>query len=99
MRWLTDQEVIGGLRGERLTYTAAGAGDQGSYTLRPEGDSWTLCQIVDPAPRCFQVAEGESGSLEGGRAFIDAAHDRLRISIFNDGVERIIFQGQRDGCD
>jgi hypothetical protein len=45
------------------------------------------------------VAQGESGSLEGGRAFIDAFSDRLRISVVGDGDERTIFQGRRDGCD
>jgi hypothetical protein len=100
MRWLADLENPGALRGERMTYTAAGVGaDRGSYTLRPEGEGWTFCQAYDPAPRCWRVAEGESGSLEGGRVFIDAAYDRLRISIFDDSSERIIFQGARDGCD
>jgi hypothetical protein len=100
MRWLADLENPGALRGERMTYTAAGVGaDRGSYTLRPEGEGWTFCQAYDPAPRCWVVAEGESGSLEGGRVFIDAAYDRLRISIFDNSSERIIFQGERDGCD
>jgi hypothetical protein len=45
------------------------------------------------------VATGNSGSLEGGRAFIDIHRDRLRIAILDGRVERVIFQGARDGCD
>lgn len=101
MRWLPQSSETAVFRGERLTYGPTGViSDRSSYELSPEGEGWKLCVVTDPAaPRCFQVAEGESGSLEGGRAFVDAHRDRLRISIFADGVERITFQGDRDGCD
>ena len=100
MRWLPDPEVPGALRGDRMSYTPQGVGeDRGSYTLRQEAgtEAWMLCNLT--AERCWQVAEGESGSLEGGRAFIDATRERLRISLIDGAVERIIFQGARDGCD
>jgi hypothetical protein len=101
MRWLPQSSETAVLRGERLTYGPTGViSDRASYELSPEGAGWKLCVVSDPnAPRCYQVAEGESGSLEGGRAFVDAHGDRLRISIFADSVERITFQGVRDGCD
>ncbi|MEZ6023847.1 MAG: hypothetical protein R3C16_10655 [Hyphomonadaceae bacterium] len=46
------------------------------------------------------MAQGRSGSLQGGRAFIDASGERLRIAVVSEaGAERIIFNGRRDGCD
>lgn len=101
MRWLPPSPEATVLRGERLIYGSAGATtDRSSYELAPEGEGWNFCVVTDPtAPRCYRVAEGESGSLEGGRAFIDQHRERLRISIIADGVERIVFQGDRDGCD
>jgi hypothetical protein len=48
--------------------------------------------------RCWRVAEGDGGSLEGGRAFIDAHGDRLRITVLGDGPEHLIFYGRRQGC-
>ncbi len=99
MRWLPDTERPGALRGERLVYTAEGAGPSESYRLEPRGDRWALCQASAEGERCWQVAQGEQGSLEGGRAFIDAHSEQLRISIVGDGPERVVFQGNRDGCD
>ena len=67
-----------------------------AYRLEPRGEGWALCEV---GGACWTVAEGEGGSLEGGRAFIDASDESVRISIVHDGVEREIFQGARDGCD
>jgi hypothetical protein len=51
------------------------------------------------ATKCWIVARGAGGSLEGGRVFIDTHGERLRITVAGDGPERVIFQGNRDGCD
>lgn len=101
MRWLPDAEHPGALRGDLLRYGPTGAVGRGE-TLRLEqrGEGWSLCEVSDDAGACWQVAEGEGGSLEGGRAFIDAHGDRMRIAVVDpSGGERVIYHGSRDGCD
>lgn len=99
MRWLRDAQRPGVLNGDRLVYGADGAPQSERYRLEPNGDLWSLCQIEATGERCWQVAEGEEGSLEGGRAFIDAHRENLRITVVGDGADRVVFQGARDGCD
>jgi hypothetical protein len=99
MRWLRDTQRPSALNGDRLVYNADGATQSERYRLEPSGELWSLCQIEAAGERCWQVAEGEEGSLEGGRAFIDAHGENLRITIVGDGADRIVFQGARDGCD
>jgi hypothetical protein len=100
MRWLADASSPGALRGEKAVMSGdGGAGAHEVYRLEPNGDAWTLCQIEAAGERCWQVAEGAEGSLEGGRAFIDAHREDLRITIVGDGADRVVFQGARDGCD
>jgi hypothetical protein len=97
MRWLPDPNHPGSLSGVR---TSVGINGQRSerFSLEPEGDGWKICRQGE-ALQCWGVAQGESGSLQGGRAFIDGAGDNLRIAVVGDGPERVIFQGRRDGCD
>jgi hypothetical protein len=97
MRWLPDRTRPGVLIGSKHAY-GAGGGDE-RYTLEPRNAGWALCSLDTAETRCWEVAMGEGGSLEGGRAFIDAYGQRLRISIAGDGPNRVIFQGARDGCD
>lgn len=99
MRWLPDASRPGALQGDKLAYESAGAQQAERYRLEPRGEGWALCQIETGGERCWQVAQGDEGSLEGGRAFIDAHREGLRISIVGDGAERTIFEGARDGCD
>jgi hypothetical protein len=98
MRWFADAERPGALRGDKLVYGGS-APQRERYRLEPRGETWSLCQLEAAGERCWQVAQGEEGSLEGGRAFIDTHGDRLRISIVGDGADRVVFQGNRDGCD
>jgi len=98
MRWLPGP--AGTLNGDLLRYTSAGASGREAYVLREGAGAWTLCETTEgSAGACWTVAQSESGSLEGGRAFIDAHGDRLRIAILDGGGERVLFQGNRDGCD
>lgn len=101
MRWLPDRERPGVLLGDRLEYRASGEPIPTRYLLEPSDAGHALCALdsANHATACWVVAQGQDGSLEGGRAFIDAYADRLRISIVGDGAERTIFQGRRDGCD
>jgi hypothetical protein len=99
MRWLPDAARPGSLRGDRLVYSGAGATQNETYRLEPNGETWTLCQIEAAGERCWQVAMDDEGSLEGGRAFIDTHAEDLRITVVGDGQDRVIFQGARDGCD
>jgi hypothetical protein len=101
MRWLPDRERAGVLLGSRVVYGQAGVARSTRYALEPSEAGWSLCELdsAGAATRCWQVAQGQGGSLEGGRAFIDAHGDRLRITIIGDGPEQTIFYGQRDGCD
>lgn len=97
MRWFVDPAQDGAWRGERLRYPPGGAPENAQYTLSPSALGYSLCELG--AAQCWTVAQGEGGSLAGGRAFVDSHGGRLRISIIGDGPERIIFSGRRDGCD
>lgn len=101
MRWLPDRERPEVLAGSRLAYRQTGAPVATRYTLEPSEQGHSICEIGDEgaATRCWRVARGEGGSLEGGRVFIDTHGERLRITVAGDGPERVIFQGRRDGCD
>jgi hypothetical protein len=100
MRWLPDRERPNVLSGSLIVYGQTGVASSRRYALEPSGDGWSLCELqAGAATRCWQVAQGEGGSLEGGRAFIDAHGDRLRIAVIGDGPEQVIFHGRRDGCD
>lgn len=102
MRWLPNPQRPGVLAGHKLIYRQAGPPEATRFSLEPSEEGWSLCELDaqgGAAVSCWQVAQGEGGSLEGGRVFIDAHGDRLRITIIGDGAERILFQGRRDGCD
>lgn len=98
MRWTPDPDHPGVMNG------ALSRPDQerALYVLTPTNEGDLLCRLDRDgaaSSRCWAVASGVGGSLEGGRAFIDAFGDRLRIEVVGDGPSRIIFQGRRDGCD
>ncbi len=101
MRWQPDPGRTGVMHGARTDLAAAGAAHIGRFTLAQEGEGWRLCRIEDDseAGQCWAVAEGEGGSLEGGRAFIDNHRNRLRITIIGAGPTQTIFQGRRVNCD
>lgn len=101
MRWYADTSRPGALRGAKLEYRQAGPPVRTAYALEPSEVGWSFCELgVDgAATRCWRVAQGESGSLDGGRVFIDAHGDRLRIAVVGDGPELVVFHGRRDGCD
>jgi hypothetical protein len=99
MRWFPDPNRPEVLVGNYLAYPGAGPTFSRTYTLMP-GEPPQFCHVPAAGEeRCWQVAEGSSGSLEGGRAFIDIHGERMRIAILDGSVERVIFQGARDGCD
>lgn len=98
MRWLPDREAPGALQGDWLEYRRNGETQPREYALEPRGEGWALC-LRGGGAACWQVAQGDGGSLEGGRAFIDAGRDRLRIAVHSGGREEVIFEGRRDGCD
>lgn len=99
IRWFPDPNRPEVLVGNYLAYPGAGPTYQRTYTLS-RGDPWRFCHISSSgAERCWDVAHGDSGSLEGGRVFIDLHSERLRIALLDGAVERVIFQGARDGCD
>lgn len=100
MRWLPDPARAGVLNGYRTDYTSGAA--RSRYTLEPSDQGWSYCELDAEgaaATRCWVVAEGEGGSLAGGRVFIDVHGDRLSIEVIGDGPALQIFQGRRDGCD
>jgi len=101
MRWLPDRERPNVLAGSKLVYRQAGPPLATHYSLEPSDQGHSLCQLDASrvATQCWPVARGDSGSLDGGRVFIDAHAERLRIVVIGDGPERLIFQGRRDGCD
>lgn len=98
MNWQAD--TSGGLAGELVEYAeGAAVSTRTRYTLSPAQNGWRLCDVDVAGQPCWQVAQGNTGSLEGGRAFIDRFGDRLRIGVVAaDGAERNIFEGLRAGC-
>jgi hypothetical protein len=101
MRWLPDRERPDVLAGVRHVYRQTGAPQVTRFTLEPSEQGSSVCELdaTGAATRCWIVARGEGGSLEGGRVFIDTHGERLRIAVVGDGPERVIFHGRRDGCD
>jgi hypothetical protein len=100
MRWLADVARPGVLEGRLIEYAADPAQNRTArYTLEPREEHQVMCSHWQPEPICWKVAEGEEGSLEGGRVFIDASQEGLRIAVFSGGIEEVIFEGRRDGCD
>lgn len=100
MRWLPDRARPGVLEGNLLEYHRNMTPSRTArYTLEPRADHHAMCSHWQQEPICWKVAEGEEGSLEGGRVFIDATEESLRIAVLSEGVEDVIFEGQRDGCD
>ena len=99
MRWAEDPARPGFLLGSKTTF-GLGANVMERYLLEPVGAEWRLCQrLAGPAtPRCWGVAHGDGGSLEGGRVFIDGGGDNVRVAVMGDGPERVIFQGRRENC-
>ena len=81
--------------------TTRNARETVSLPLRLSGDEqngWQVCGI--PArDSCFVVAQGASGSLEGGRAFIDRYGERLHLSIVDgNGGDLVRFVGESAAC-
>jgi hypothetical protein len=101
MRWLPDRERPGVLAGARHVYRQTGAPQLTRYALEPSEEGASFCELdaAGAATKCWVVARGQGGSLEGGRVFIDTHGERLRITLIGDGPEQTIFQGRRDGCD
>jgi hypothetical protein len=100
LRWLPDADRPGVMNGDLLAYEASGTTQNARFTLEPRDSGWAFCTHADAAaPHCRAVAEGQHGSLEGGRVFIDSFGDTLHISVFGEGPEQVIFRGHRDGCD
>ena len=101
IRWLPDRTRPEVLSGVRHVYRQSGAPTVTRFTLEPSDEGSSMCELdaAGAATKCWMVARGQGGSLEGGRVFIDTQGERLRITLIGDGPERTIFHGQRDGCD
>jgi len=99
MRWSQSPNSEGAYLGSKTSFGIAGANSTERFTLENTAGAWRLCRVDRAdAPHCWGVAQGEGGSLSGGRAFIDGGSDNLRIAVIGDGPERVIFQGHREAC-
>jgi hypothetical protein len=87
MRWTPDASRANVLQGL--------VRDQ-AYSVEPDGEGWKLCRASDN--RCWAVARGNGGSLEGGRVFIDADGPGVRITVVGDGPARLLFEGRHSAC-
>jgi hypothetical protein len=102
MRWHRDPAREDVMLGSKLVYGPSGVTARARYVMeRAPTQGWQLCELNSEGAsgRCYLIAEGDGGSLEGGRVFIDSYGPRLRIVVIGDGPERNIFAGARDGCD
>ena len=99
MRWSQTPDANGAYLGSKTSFGIAGGNTTERYTLESVGGGWRLCRANGAeGSHCWGVAQGEGGSLTGGRAFIDAGGDNLRIAVIGEGPERVIFQGRREAC-
>jgi hypothetical protein len=100
MRWTPDQSRPGAMTAYRTDFGQTGPNRVQRFSLEPSPAGWSLCELEagGAAVRCWRVAEGDGGSLEGGRVFIDAHGDRLRVAVLGDGPEHLIFNGRRQSC-
>ena len=99
MRWVQAPDNRAPYQGAKTTFGIAGANPTEHFTLEDPDSGWRLCRVdAGEANHCWAVAQGEGGSLTGGRAFIDRSGDNLRIAVIGDGPERLIFQGNRETC-
>ena len=99
MRWSQAANSEGAYVGSKTSFGIAGANTTERYSLESADGSWRLCRLDGAdGSHCWSVAQGEGGSLTGGRAFIDAGGDNLRIAVIGEGPERVIFQGRREAC-
>ncbi|MEQ1619278.1 MAG: hypothetical protein ABL883_13155 [Terricaulis sp.] len=97
MRWAPDSARPGVMLGVR---NDPRGGEPTRFRLALGERGVELCELVSDGadPQCWAVAEGEGGSLEGGRAFIDRHGDRLTIEILGGGPSRLVFQGHQRRC-
>lgn len=98
MNWAPDAarpDVMIGVRSD------PGGGAPTRFSLGPGDRGQVLCELGLNAAdqRCWAVAEGEGGSLEGGRAFIDRHGARLTIEVLGAAPSVIVFQGHKRRCD
>jgi len=99
MRWSQSPDSEGAFLGSKTSFGIAGANTTERYSLASADGGWRLCRLdAGDGAHCWGVAQGEGGSLTGGRAFIDAGGDNLRIAVIGEGPERLIFQGHREAC-
>lgn len=99
-RWLPDAQAGGRMTGVSMIYGSGAPQRGGRYVVEERNGAWAFCQLdTAQGETCWRVADGRAGSLDGGRAFIDQNGERLRISVVSAEGERLIFDGQRDGCD
>lgn len=99
MRWSETPNSDGAYLGSKTMFGIVGANSTERYALTNADGGWRLCRVDGAdAPHCWTVAQGEGGSLTGGRAFIDAGGDNVRIAVIGEGPERLIFQGHSEAC-
>lgn len=99
-RWLPETQAGGRMTGVSMIYGTGAPRRGGRYAVDQRENGAFFCQLeTADGETCWRIAEGRAGSLEGGRAFIDQHGERLRISVVSAEGERLIFDGQRDGCD
>lgn len=102
-RWLPNRDAGGRMEGVAMQYGRGAPRQYGRYAIETNAQGeWQFCQFDADGPGgnvCWRVAQSGTGSLEGGRAFIDLHDERLRISVVTAEGERLIFDGRRDGCD
>ncbi len=97
MRWAPDPaqpELMLGVRNDPR------GGAPTRFRLGVGGQGQEFCELGPGSAvnQCWVVAEGDGGSLEGGRAFIDRDGDRLTIEIMGGAANRLVFQGNRRRC-
>lgn len=92
MRW-----DVGAVQGAYVGEIAPAEGAPGRYTLANTASGWALCTAEGGS--CWSVEQARSGSLQGGRAFIDGYGEHVQLVVVReDGGEALRFEGRRAAC-
>ncbi len=95
-RWLPDFERPGTLRGEQTSYFIDDAESVTSRSWRLKGNRMCAVDDAGQVGRCWPVTMVAG---HGDRIEISAAPETLKMTLYDRGAARILYDGARDGCD
>ncbi|MEJ0058918.1 MAG: hypothetical protein WDM79_04715 [Terricaulis sp.] len=102
MRWFPESGLA--WRGDQLFYAPGQEPERQGYRIEAtagenEQFGWALCPQAEPTnPPCRALFFKDGGDVDY-RFEIRASAEHLRLTMFDEGQETVLFDGARDGCD